>query len=49
MGLVSQYGRYTSLMKPMPNNLAIPFYYIFLVLNEMVESLVDGLGLRVHV
>jgi hypothetical protein len=32
-------------MKPMPNNLAISFYYIFLVLNEMVESLVDGLGL----
>jgi hypothetical protein len=35
-------------MKPTCNNLAISFfYYIFLVLGEMMESLLNGLGLHV--
>jgi hypothetical protein len=35
-------------MKPASNNLAISLHYIFLVLGETAESLLDGLGLRVE-
>jgi hypothetical protein len=34
-------------MKPASNNLAISLYYIYLVLGEMVESLLDRIGLWV--
>jgi hypothetical protein len=51
MGLASQSGWYTSLMKPTSNNLAISLflYYILLVLGKAAESLLDGLGEWVQV
>jgi hypothetical protein len=48
MGLVSQSGWYTSLIKPASNNLAISLYYIFFILGKMAESLLDRLGLQVE-
>jgi hypothetical protein len=35
-------------MKPTSNNLALFLYYIVLILGEMAESLLDGLGLWVY-
>jgi hypothetical protein len=49
MGLVSQSGWYTSLMKPTSNNLAISLFITsFFILGETAESLLDGLGLQVE-
>jgi hypothetical protein len=48
MVLVSQSGWYTSLMKAASNNLAISLFITFFVFDEMTESLLDGLGLRVE-
>jgi hypothetical protein len=35
-------------MKPASNSLVISLYYILFILGEMVESLLDGLGLWVE-
>jgi hypothetical protein len=49
MGLASQSGWYTSLIKQPSNNLVISFFYhILLVLGETSESLLDRLGLWVQ-